>query len=287
MNVPSTSRVRNVANELPRVKSECFALRIKISRGLLRLCALGREKAEATGLLKEGDIREERGEGPKSTEEILIYTIGVLTSLKNGRLIAQSRIIRRFRVTKPRRGGLYQLDVRAIAREKVKKRARGRLRHTGEGQVRGARRIYECTFRIHFGRAICGNGERASEWPCFICEVREELQLCGGTLSFVIRGGDRLSAVVRFGSNMSYVRGEPAASADYPELLSRLGRSVAALTSGDRVVAKEKEIQKRAIIISNEAMPVDRQRERGRKCAKGAERQLGGDRWKKKEETEK
>ncbi|KYQ50161.1 hypothetical protein ALC60_10730 [Trachymyrmex zeteki] len=30
MNVPSTSRVRNVANELPRVKSECFALRIKI-----------------------------------------------------------------------------------------------------------------------------------------------------------------------------------------------------------------------------------------------------------------
>lgn len=49
-----------------------------------------------------------------------MYTIGVLTSLKNGRLIAQSRIIRRFRVTKPRRGGLYQLDVRANASEKVK-----------------------------------------------------------------------------------------------------------------------------------------------------------------------
>lgn len=50
--------------------------------------------------------------------------------------------------------------------------------------------------------------ERASG-PCFICEVREEPQLCGGTLSFVIRGGDRLSAVVGFGSNMSYpVRGQ-------------------------------------------------------------------------------
>lgn len=106
-------------------------------RGLLRPCALGRERAEGTDLLEEGDTREERGEGPKSTEEILIYTIGVLTSLKNGRLIVQSRIIRRFRVTKPRRGGLYQLDVCAIAREKVKKRARGRLRHTGEGRARG------------------------------------------------------------------------------------------------------------------------------------------------------
>lgn len=41
---------------------------------------------------------------------------------------------------------------------------------------------------------------------CFICKIREESQLCGGTLSFVIRAGDRLSAVVRFGSNMSYVR---------------------------------------------------------------------------------
>lgn len=35
---------------------------------------------------------------------------GVLTSLASGRLIAQSRIIRGFRVTKPRRGGLYQLE---------------------------------------------------------------------------------------------------------------------------------------------------------------------------------
>ena len=146
MNVPSTSRVRNVANELPRVKSECFALRIKISRGLLRPCALRWERTERTGLLEEGDTREERGEGPKSTEEILIYTIGVLTSLKNGRLIAQSRIIRRFRVTKPRRGGLYQLDVRAIAREKVKKRARGRLRHTGEERVRGSDLCRWCTW---------------------------------------------------------------------------------------------------------------------------------------------
>lgn len=125
-----------------------------------------------------------------------------------------------------------------------------------------------------------------SEWPCFICEVREELQLCGGTLSFVIRGGDRLSAVVRFGSNMSYVRGKPVAPADYPELLvGRLGRSVAALTSDDRVVAKEKKRSNNN--LDNEAMPMDRQRERGRKCAKGAERQFCGDRWKKKEETEK
>lgn len=40
----------------------------------------------------------------------------------------------------------------------------------------------------------------------FLRQVREESQLCGGTLSFVIHGGDRLSAVVRFGSNMSYAR---------------------------------------------------------------------------------
>lgn len=47
-----------------------------------------------------------------------MYTSGVLTSLKNGRLIAQSHIIPRFRVTKPHRGGLYQLEARASAREK-------------------------------------------------------------------------------------------------------------------------------------------------------------------------
>lgn len=112
------------ANELPQVKSERFALRIKISRGLLLWpCALERERAEE--LAREGGYKKgEGGEGPKSTEEILIYTIGVLTSLKNGRLIAQSRIIRRFRVTKPRRGGLYQLDVCANTREKVKRRER-------------------------------------------------------------------------------------------------------------------------------------------------------------------
>lgn len=63
---------------------------------------------------------------------------------------------------------------------------------------------------VHFGYVSVGErfaamvNERASE-PRFICEVREEPQLYGGTLSFVIRGGDRLSAVVRFGSNMSYV----------------------------------------------------------------------------------
>lgn len=44
MDVRSTSRVRNVANELPRVKSERFALRIKISCGLLQPCALERER---------------------------------------------------------------------------------------------------------------------------------------------------------------------------------------------------------------------------------------------------
>lgn len=86
--------------------------------------------------------------GKRGPEEILIYTIGVLTSLKNGRLIAQSRIIRRFRVTKLRRGGLYQLDVCANAKEKVEKRARGRIRHTGEGRgngVLGGRNAGACT----------------------------------------------------------------------------------------------------------------------------------------------
>lgn len=52
-----------------------------------------KERAEETDLREEGNTREEGEEGPKSGEEILIYNIGVLTSLKNGRLIAQSRII--------------------------------------------------------------------------------------------------------------------------------------------------------------------------------------------------
>lgn len=126
-----------MANELPRVKSERFALRIKISRGLLRPCALERER-EGRGIrTRKGGTREKGGDRPESTEEILMYTIGVLTSLKNGRLIAQSRIIRRFRVTKPRRGGLYQLDVGANASENVKRRARGQLRYTGEGRATG------------------------------------------------------------------------------------------------------------------------------------------------------
>lgn len=101
-----------------------------------RARSIEKEKAEETDLREEGE--GEKGErGRRSPEEILIYTIGVLTSLKNGRLIAQSRIIRRFRVTKPRRGGLYQLDVCANAREKVKGRGRGRIRRTGEGRARG------------------------------------------------------------------------------------------------------------------------------------------------------
>lgn len=143
MDVRSTSRIRNVANELPRVKSERFALRIKISRALPRPCALEREResrGKKTDLRQERDTREggrRRGTREQITEEILMYTIVVLTSLKNGRLIAQSRIIRRSRVTKPRRGGLYQLDVGANAREKVKRRARGRIRRMGEGRVRG------------------------------------------------------------------------------------------------------------------------------------------------------
>lgn len=108
-----------------------------------------KEGAEETDLREEGvgggDTRKEGGQGPESIEEILIYTIGVLTSLKNGRLIAQSRIIRRFRVTKLRRGGLYQLDVRAYAREEVKKRARGRIPHPGGGRVReGGLRLVVC-----------------------------------------------------------------------------------------------------------------------------------------------
>lgn len=96
------------------------------------------EKERAGGFARrKGDTREKGGDRPESTEGILMYTIGVLTSLKNGRLIAQSRIIRRFRVTKPHRGGLYQLDVGANASENVKRRARGRLRHTGEGRATG------------------------------------------------------------------------------------------------------------------------------------------------------
>jgi len=116
-----------------------------------------------------------------------------------------------------------------------------------------ARRIYECTFRIYFGRAICSNGERASEWSCFICKIREELQLCGGTLSFVIRGGDRLSAVVRFGSNMSYVRGEPAAPVDYPELLvGRLGGCINVRRSRRR--KRKRNTKKSNNNFDNEAM---------------------------------
>lgn len=73
-----------------------------------------REEGEPKGVGEKS--RQERAR--KSGEEILMYTTGVLTSLKSGRLIAQSHIIPRFRVTKPRRGGLYQLEARASAREK-------------------------------------------------------------------------------------------------------------------------------------------------------------------------
>lgn len=105
-----------------------------------------KERAEETDLREEGDARKEGGQGPESIEEILIYTIGVLTSLKNGRLIAQSRIIRRFRVTKPRRGGLYQLDVRANVREEVKKRARGWISYPRRGRARGGGLRWWCAW---------------------------------------------------------------------------------------------------------------------------------------------
>lgn len=50
-----------LANELPQVKSERFALRIKISRGLLLWpCALERERAEE--LAREGGYRKGKGE---------------------------------------------------------------------------------------------------------------------------------------------------------------------------------------------------------------------------------
>lgn len=77
----------------------------------------GRAEGRRTCARREKGRRRRRTR-EQITEEILMYTIVVLTSLKNGRLIAQSRIIRRFRVTKPRRGGLYQLDVCANARER-------------------------------------------------------------------------------------------------------------------------------------------------------------------------
>jgi len=82
---------------------------------------------------------------------------------------------------------------------------------------------------------------------------------------------------------MSYVRGEPAAPVDYPKLLvGRLGGCINVRRSRRR--KRKRNTKKSNNNFDNEAM--DRQRER-RKCAKGAERQLGGDRWKKKEETEK
>ncbi|EZA53073.1 hypothetical protein X777_07251 [Ooceraea biroi] len=62
--------------------------------------------------------------------------------------------------------------------------------------------VRECISDVPVGEQSASKGREAR----FICEACEEPQLCGGTLSSVIRGGDRLSAVVRFGSNMSYVR---------------------------------------------------------------------------------
>lgn len=62
--------VRNLANELPRVKSERFALRIKISRGLLygavRAGMRGQEgmAARGRGMLRgRGRKVGERGQG--------------------------------------------------------------------------------------------------------------------------------------------------------------------------------------------------------------------------------
>lgn len=73
-----------------------------------------------------------------------MYTNGVLASLKNGRLIAQSHIIPRFRVTKPHRGGLYQLEARASAREKGAMRDIAHTReskHCTREEGRGGERI--------------------------------------------------------------------------------------------------------------------------------------------------
>lgn len=148
----------------------------------------------------------------------------------------------------------------------------------------------DCAFtNVHFGyvsdeQSTATVNERAND-RALSAKYAEEPQLCGGTLSFVIRGGDRLSAVVRFGSNMSYVRGKPAAGW-LPRTSSRrspwtIGGCINVRRSR-RCKRKKKEQKKSNNNLDNEAMPVDRRRRRGRKCAKGAERQLG-DRWKKKE----
>jgi len=64
------------------------------------------------------------------------------------------------------------------------------------------------------GRAIFEQWGRETR---FICKVCEEPQLYRGSLSFVIRGSDRLSAIVRFGSNMSYVAGSKSTADRYSE----------------------------------------------------------------------
>lgn len=145
---------------------------------------------------------------------------------------------------------------------------------------------------VHFGYVSVGEqsaakvNERASERR-FICEVREEPQLCGGTLSFVIRGGDRLSAVVRFGSNMSYVRGKPAAGW-LPRTPGRSPRTIGGCINvrrSRRRKGKGERKESNNNNLDNGAMSVDRRegkakemREGGRTATRGSMEEKGRDR---------
>lgn len=127
---------------------------------------------------------------------------------------------------------------------------------------------------------------------CFICKVREESQLCGGTLSFVIHGGDRLSAVVRFGSNMSYVRRASwRATGRLPRTSRGRSRTIGGCINVKRS-RRRKQKNKAIITLDNEAMSVwiEGGGRGGGVTARKGRRVTGwtvGDRWKKKKEKKK
>ena len=88
--------------------------RIKISR-LRRLIVAALREHERMDETEEREETKKRRKGGRK-ENLMRTDMDTDTRCVNippdesGRLIAQSRIIRGFRVTKPRRGGLYQLE---------------------------------------------------------------------------------------------------------------------------------------------------------------------------------
>lgn len=112
--------------------------------------------------------------------------------------------------------------------------------------------IHKCAFRIRFGeRIICSNGERASE------RANRSLSAKYARSHNYAEGLSHSSSAVVIAYQRSFVSVAICPTcragkqpAGYPELLvGRLGRSVAALTSDDRVVAKGKKRKKETIII--------------------------------------